>query len=294
MREAIRNLLVQGVPKVDERVYEPHAMTAADGSPDIDLPALIVRELVNPAAPDGSVAGTNTLEVFVYYPRTSFVGVDETVEAVKKVLTDKVIEADGERYFVEYGRTGTDTPDRVFDAITRTVTFTISPLSWMQQAIYDPDPLEALRRWTEDTWQEGTEHGDVQTDPKTWQPSNESPGIYWRFVGSPRVIEHYPTHTWFEVRIQGHILVPDKAKRLEWIGRVHQALLLARKVTMEDGSPMFLVTPTADGTQNAITQGQIMVLAQFGVLKEPRYAEQPLERMVLAGNVTTQPTEVNG
>lgn len=286
MREAIRDTLVRQVADVRERVYEPHAMTAADGTPDIELPALIVRELLNPATPDGGVAGTSTVEIWVYYPRTSYTKVDDTIDDVKAALASKIIHDGDERLFLEHVRTGTDTPDRVFDAITRAVTFLATPLAWMHQAIYDPDPIAALQKWSATRWQDA---GAVQTDPATWEPSDEAPGIYWRYVGSPRAIEHYPTHTNLEVRIQGHILVPDKAKRLEWLGRVHQALLLDRKITMEDGSPMFFVAPTADATANMITQGQITLLAQFGVLKEPKI-QQPIERLVLAGNLDRQTT----
>lgn len=271
MREAFRQLLVRGVPEVQDRVKEGFAFRAEDG-----LPALVVRELINPDLEDYA-AGMHTIEVWCVTKATSLVKTDALAAKVKEVTDNAVFEDDGKRFYVEYLRTGTDQPDPTFGGLVRVVTLDVADLSWMRQNTFTPDPIEALQRWTKATF---PQHG-LQTDPATWNPG-EKPGIYWRYVGSPRVLEHLAWGSWLEVRIAGHVLTPDEHDRLEWVRRIHQALALTRRYPLDDGSPLFFELLNADSSAHPIRQGQIGITARFGVLIEQE--QQPIARVGVAGN----------
>ena len=265
MREAIRQILIAGVDAVNGRVFEPHAMTAED-----ELPALIVRE-TTVEQPGDYQASTTQIEVWPYVPQERFTDLDSIAEQVKEVLDEARLQEvtpagdvveNGKQYYVEYARTGIDSLDERWHGITRAVVFDVTDLTWLDQSTFSPDPILALREWTDARYSAA----NVQTDPANWIPSSENPGIYWRIGGTPRIVEMWPTWTLLELRIIGHVLMASPSKRIEWIRRVHQDLSTTRRLTLEDGSPLAIQAAGADSEAHPIRAGQITLLVEMGAL----------------------------
>lgn len=271
MREALRQLLIAGVPSVDARVFEPHAMTLEDG-----LPAIIVR-YTSEARPADHQGPTQTVEIWPYTSRERFTDLDLLTEEIKQTLSEahftetdehgETIE-NGRHYYVEHQTTGTDTLDEQWGGITRAITFDVHDLAWLDGATYSPDPVGAMTAWTQQRFDLA-----VQTDPRSWYPSVQIPGVYWRMDAMPRILEHYPEHSTLEARLRGHILTPSKQGRYEWTRRLHETLALERRVYLDDGSPLYLLAVGADSTAHMIRDGQITLVTSYGVLRPPADVE---------------------
>lgn len=290
MRDRLRELLAATVPEVvidagpplNARIFEPHGMTTEDG-----LPALIVRQLPPSADRAGHAGPTTRWEIWIYTERERFTDIDALEPKVKAALDQKVWEHNGKRYYSEHQTSGIDTLDQQFGGITRTVSFDISDLAFLEAGTYEPDPVAALRSWVEARWPNGNPAGDIQTDPTTWIPSEQSPGIYWRHAGDARIVEHYPTWTLLEARFVGHVLSPSRPTRLDWTRRLAEAIAVDRRTHMSDGAPVDFISYTTNPDAHPINDGQVVVVAQYGVLK-PATPADPLTHVHVGGDVPPQ------
>jgi len=255
MREAIRQLLVNNIPEIRGRVYEPHA-----AGPNIEKPYLVLREGIQDPEADWAAFST-IVEVWPYVRRTTFQQVDSLANAIINTLHRVRFSHAGEEYLVDYvGSASPDFVDEEWDAITRGLRFRVFALGWLNGLTHDPDPVATLQKWTKDTWPE------VHTDPATWLPADVTPGIYWRMV---RLVPVNMTAAinWMEAQINGHILVPSAAIRLNWVRKVTEGLTKQRRFKMSDGGPLELLRVMADSEADPMRRGQIQLTARFGVLQ---------------------------
>jgi hypothetical protein len=272
MREAIRQLLVNNIPEIQGRVYEPHA--AGLNTPK---PYLVLREGVQDPEADWAAFST-IVEVWPYVKRTTFQQVDSLANAIIDTLHRARFSHVGEEYLVDYlGSAGQDFVDEEWDAITRGLRFRVFALGWLNGLTYDPDPVSVLQNWTAETWPE------AHTDPATWSPADTSPGIYWRLV---RVMPTQITAAvnWMEIQINGHILAPSTAIRLSWVRKVTEGLSKQRRLKMTDDGPLELLRVTADGEADPMRRGQIQLTVRFGVLK-PIAQHEVLKKAVASGDI---------
>lgn len=254
MRTAIRRLLIDNIPQIESRVYEPHV-----AGPNTQKPYLVLREGVQDPEADWAAFST-IVEVWPYVKRTTFQQADSLANAVINTLHRARFSHSGEEYLVDYmGSAGQDFVDEEWDAITRGLRFRVFALGWLNGLTYDPDPVAALQNWTKKTWPE------VQTNPATWTPADITPGIYWRMVRlTPTEIT--AAVNWMEVQINGHILAPSAATRLSWVRKVTEGLAKQRRLKMTDDGPLELLRVTADSEADPMRRGQIQLTARFGVL----------------------------
>lgn len=313
VRRAIRTLLIDGVqavqvplvpgPGIDyaaSRVLEPHGARI-----DTEKPFIIVRH-----GPEGEQQDWSgpviRFEVWPMLSRTSFITLDEVVAQIGAALEDRRFDAGvapnvTNHYALKLSE-GVDTLERDFDAITRQINFEVWNLDWLLQETYDPDPLAALRAWTEAKWPPlgNPPVAQVQTDPATWEPSSTAPGIYWRLVGIPRVVEQWATVSWVEQRIAGHILTPDKQNRLAWTRRLTEALSVQRRLILQDPlppgapvgavparHPMDFMAVAGDSSAHPMRQGQVLLTVRYGVLHEEAVVS-PLIHATVSGDVEEQ------
>jgi hypothetical protein len=279
MRAAIRQLLVNNIPEIQGRVYEPHA--AGLNTPK---PYLVLREGVQDPEADWAAFST-VIEVWPYVKRTTFRQVDSLANAIINALHRARFSHAGEEYLVDYlGSVGQDFVDEEWDAITRGLRFRVFALGWLNGLTYDPDPVAALQNWTAETWSE------VQTNPATWTPADTTPGIYWRMVRlTPTEIT--AAVNWMEVQINGHILAPSAAVRLSWVRKVTEELAKQRRLKMTDDGPLELLRVTADSEADPMHRGQIQLTARFGVLSpiawyDARY--ETLKKAVTSGDINME------
>jgi len=272
MRTAIRQLLIDNIPQIESRVYEPHA--AGLNTPK---PYLVLREGVQDPEADWAAFST-IVEVWPYVKRTTFQQVDSLANAIIDTLHRARFAYAGEEYLVDYlGSAGQDFVDTEWDAITRGLRFRVFALGWLNGLTYEPDPVATLQNWTAGKWPE------VHTDPATWSPADVTPGIYWRIVRLVPV-EITAAVNWLEAQINGHILAPSAAIRLSWVRKVTEGLAKQRRFKMSDGGPLELLRVVADSEADPMRRGQIQLTARFGVL-QPAAAHEVLRKATASGDI---------
>lgn len=272
MRTAIRQLLIDNIPQIESRVYEPHA-----AGPNTPKPYLVLREGVQDPEADWAAFST-IVEVWPYVKRTTFQQVDAMANAIINTLHRARFSHDGEEYLVDYlGSAGQDYVDEEWDAITRGLRFRVFALGWLNGLTYDPDPVATLQEWVAKTWPE------AHTNPATWTPADATPGIYWRIVRLVPV-EITAAVNWMEAQISGHILAPSAAVRLSWVRKVTEGLAKQRRLKMSDGGPLELLRVVADSEADPMRRGQIQLTARFGVL-QPTAQHEMLKKAVASGDI---------
>ena len=272
MRTAIRQLLIDNIPQIESRVYEPHA--AGLNTPK---PYLVLREGVQDPEADWAAFST-IVEVWPYVKRTTFQQVDSLANAIINTLHRARFSHAGEEYMVDYlGSAGQDYVDEEWDAITRGLRFRVFALGWLSGLTYAPDPVAALQDWTKETWPE------AHTDPGTWSPADVEPGIYWRMVRLTTT-EITAAVNWMEAQINGHILTPSAAVRLNWVRKVTEGIAKQRVLKMDDDGPLELLRVTADSEADPMRRGQIQLTARFGVL-QPIAQHEMLKKAVASGDI---------
>lgn len=152
MREAIRQALIDGVPEVEGRVYEPFA-----AGPETEKPYLIVRET---AEEDNTEwAGfRGRVEVWPYVEQGSLKDVDDLSKEIAVALNMKLLEGDdGDALTCIHDGSGEDIVDEDWDALTRCVYFyalALQPAGTPGPAENDPW-IDALVSWTKEKLGDG-------------------------------------------------------------------------------------------------------------------------------------------
>ena len=152
MREAIRQALIDGVPEVEGRVYEPFA-----AGPETEKPYLIVRET---AEEDNTEwAGfRGRVEVWPYVEQGSLKDVDDLSKEIALALNMQLLEGDdGDALTCIHDGSGEDIVDEEWDALTRCVYFyalALQPAGTPGPAENDPW-IDALVSWTKEKLGDG-------------------------------------------------------------------------------------------------------------------------------------------
>nr|DAG84085.1 MAG TPA: hypothetical protein [Caudoviricetes sp.] len=152
MREAIRQALIDGVPEVEGRVFEPFA-----AGPETEKPYLIVRET---AEEDNTEwAGfRGRVEVWPYVEQGSLKDVDDLSKKIALALNMQLLEGDdGDALTCIHDGSGEDIVDEDWDALTRCVYFyalALQPAGTPGPAENDPW-IDALVSWTKEKLGDG-------------------------------------------------------------------------------------------------------------------------------------------
>lgn len=273
MRAEVRQKLINSIPDIEGRAYEPQAASAKT-----QKPYLVVRQGV--ATDDTQWLGSQSIiEVWPYISRTSFQKVDDLVGKVLGALDKKTVTTStGEVYLCLYlGSLGEDFVDVEWDVITRGLRFAAVIIP--PQITTEPDPILALNNWLSTTFPE------LQLDPVTWNLSDASPAVYWH-ISSLKVTEQLSVVTWMEAILSCHVLAPTPNGRLQWIKKVTEKLAMKREITLGDGSPLFFKNVSADSQADYLKTGQIKLTSKYGIL-QPESTVQPLNNATIDGMVIT-------
>lgn len=144
MRAEIRARLIDQIPQVGERVFEPHMGSAATPKP-----FLVVKQSPQDAGePWGDLS--TPVEVWPYVDLAAFGAVDELAREIVGALDRHRLEdAAGSQFLAVYaGEAGADFRDDLWQALTRPVRFRVFSLGWLAGLTFEPDPVSALRAWT--------------------------------------------------------------------------------------------------------------------------------------------------
>lgn len=254
MRYSIRELLINNITTINNRVYEPSA-----AGPQIEKPYIVLRAGVQSES-DPYKDFTTVYEIWPYVKRTTFQNVDSLSKDVITALHRKTFIINSIPHYIEYTGTITeDIVDKEWDALTRGLRFRVFSLAWLLNIPIQPDPVETMKEWTEHHFK------DIQTNPQDWEPSNEKPALYWR-TASVNSVEPTNWGSWINATLRGHVITPDVAERAKWLDMVVRQLALDSKTYMSDGSKMTFQSVSADGSYDPFGTGQIALMVRFGIL----------------------------
>jgi len=275
MRAAIRQKLIDSIPKIEGRVYEPQAAGATT-----QKPYLVLRQGVD--AEESLWAGfRRIIEVFPYVSRTTFQKVDELANKVIEVL-DKQLLTDattGEVFTCQYlGTVGQDFIDEDWDAITRGLRFAVMALQpvAVQETVASDTWVEALATWAENLLGE-----EWTVYRNRWPLGYVRPAVLWRLadisaVGTSRAA--------FEIHklMAGHVLGATPNQETVAVLQIVQGLIQAIKVPLDLANKKYMtvVEPRGDYRMDALTRGQISVMLTRVTMRP--FEEAPLMQKIEA------------
>lgn len=251
MREAIRQQLINAVPDISGRVYEPHAASAKTAKPYLVL-------LQGPEDEESAwVNFQRTVEIWPCVARTTFKELDILAAKVAAALDKVKLETQGLEAFtlIYQGVQGDDTVVEEWDALTRCLRFSILALQPAQIAETVPDDpwLTALATWTA-----GVLGQDWTVYLNRWPQGYVRPSVLWRLSGYRT---ENVTKTIYKVsrQVNGHILgrTPNE--------EAAAALLLMEKLeasikiplNIQEKKYMTRQNPLCDLKAHAILKGQL-------------------------------------
>jgi len=147
MREEIRDALIDGVPEVEGRIFEPHTASA-----DTKKPYLIVKETGRDDNTKwaGFRAG---IEVWPYCEQSSYTEVDALARKINDALNMQLlVSEEGDAVTCIADGMEADVVDAEWDALTRCVNFYVLSLqpSDMPGPLENDPWIDALVSWTQD------------------------------------------------------------------------------------------------------------------------------------------------
>ena len=252
MREAIKQLLVAHVPTVNGHVWEP---TAA--GPQLEMPYLVLR--AGKQENDEYEAHAAFYEVWPYVRRRTFQEVDQISKEVIAALHQKSFAYEGVPYYIEYVDTvSDDMVDEDWDVLTRGLRFQIFSLAWLLHTPIEPDPVEAMKRWTT------ARFPHIHTDPLAL-PTTDHPSLFWRQTMITSVEEMH-WGAWLTAKMHGHLLVRDASTRRQWVEKIARQLALDTGTSLSDKSKLTFLTVSANHDQDPFKAGQIELEVRYGIL----------------------------
>lgn len=275
LREHVRVLLVgAGDDPWRTDVLEMMAATVDGNLPNpveegtvAGFPFLIVKKgAQGPGQLWASLA--DSIEVWPYADDETLQTLDVLCGLVQQRLNRRVlVDDDGASYLLEYaGSALQDAWVGQWNANTRPLRFDATKLAWLVQA----HPLAvALRDWTAATWPPvgAPLTNQVQTNPNTWVPSDQTPGIYWRVTEQPRARQDSDRMGWFTIftaSLAGHIVAPTYQVRQAWIDALTAEL---QQATVPLGasyiSDVLVTSANADADQHE--DGQLRIDVRYAL-----------------------------
>ena len=192
---------------------------------------------------------------------------EETAEVVKREL-DKRFFSDGVEVIALDWNATNGFQETFNDKLVNGVTLTFDVLFFPSQLTTQPDPIEAINRWTKDRLPNSFVIG-VDELPDTWTPNSETPTIYWRIANIQGGSLYPDTYhcTWHDVDLIGHFMIADTTARQTVCKSFIDALTTAKTVMLSDNSPLFVLRIAFTANADAVKAGQVTVTASYGVLR---------------------------
>ena len=273
MREAIINCLINQIPEIGDRCFDPHA-----AGKDTEKPYFVVR--FGTESEDTPWTGfRRIIEVWPNVSRTSFISVDDLEKKAIAALDKQLLStASGEAFTCVYlGNAGPDALDDDFDIITRGLRFAIlalQPLPVTETAPDDPW-LMSLSDWTGNLLGE-----DWHIYQSAWPVGYRRPAVLWR-VGRVRVKSL--NAALFEVQkdIVGHVLGRTPNEQFAAAVLIAQELGSAVKIIHDADNRRYLTVsnPSVDyRTTDVLKNGQISVTLS-------RLTNKPIEDTPTIGTI---------
>ncbi|HQE50357.1 MAG TPA: hypothetical protein PKV93_13530 [Fervidobacterium sp.] len=275
MRDEIRRILAEKITTVNSRIYEPYVPSL-----HIEKPYLVVKEGTK-EAPNDWAGYTTTIEVWIFENFETFSDVDQLADEVISALDRQIITVNDKKYLLRYLATiGEDFWDEELQALERGLQFQVFSLGWLNSATYEPDPVMALKTWSERRWVKiETKDGKtietpiLQTDPDTWDPSDQRPGLYWRIAGISAPYNVSASMFWLNFDIYGHVVAPDPSVRREWARKITEALANVMRIPIDGETELCIDALAVTMDADPLAVGQIRLTGVMGLMRDKSTAE---------------------
>lgn len=273
MREIIRTALINGVPEVEGRVFEPFA-----AGPDTEKPYLIVKE----TAEDDNTewAGfRGRVEVWPYVEQGSLQEVDALSKEIVAALNMQLLEDDGgDALTCIHDGAGEDITDTDWDALTRCVFFYALAL----QPAGTPGPLEndpwidALLTWTAGIFGEGYHVYGGRLPPGYIRPA-----ILWR-LDTASIEDAGALAFDVKKRVACHIFGRNAVEEANIAAEIAERMGAAYKIPLKPPERLYMTLQTLDATlyTDAMKQGHLRAILS-------RRTRRPREDVPYIGQVST-------
>lgn len=153
---------------------------------------------------------------------------------------------------------------KVKGAGVRGITVTFDVWAFTRQQTHEPDPIRAINAWTKAQLPGAMVIG-LDALPAQFVPSSLQPAIYYRLLNTG-VDRQAGRITWLNAEIAGHVIIPATEQRLQVLRQIVERLATQKRIRMQDGSPVFIKTLSADSSNNHLAAGQLRIRVTFGIL----------------------------
>ena len=125
-----------------------------------------------------------------------------------------------------------------------------------------PSPIAAINSQIKTQYPNARVIG-IDVLPPQFMPTQANPVIYFRTTS--QTLERQTGRVrWYNAEIAGHIIAPDINDRAQITKTIVEGI--NRRLPMADGSPAFLLSISADSGNNHMSQGQIRIRTEYGML----------------------------
>jgi hypothetical protein len=254
MRTGIREQLINSIPEIGGRCYEPHAAGAKT-----EKPYIVIRQGVD--TEDSPWLGfRRIIEIWPYVEKLSFKLVDDLEKKIKSALEKQILTDinTGEVFSCFHIGTTEDVVDEEWDAITRGLRFAvvaIQPVNANESIANDPW-IESLATWSENILgQNWTVYRNVL--PLGFQ----RPAVLWRIEG---IHVDHSTRSAFEVRkhIKGHVIGTSPHEELFGATSLIQEMGNSIKIPINLLEKRFMTVenPRVNMDADSLSSGQLKVV----------------------------------
>jgi len=140
-------------------------------------------------------------------------------------------------------------------------------LTFPCKATINPDPVMGLVLWLKSRFIQAKIIG-IDTLPEIFVPSENEPALYIRMTGDNAVVRNVHAVAWITARIACHIFTGKVQTQEMWARSISNILSIEGEVVLADKSPLLFQQITINPTSNPLSEGQVTITGQYGVLKD--------------------------
>lgn len=155
-------------------------------------------------------------------------------------------------------------------------------LEYTNQETTDPDPIVAMNRYIKELYPKAIVLGWDKVE-EIIEAGVEIPVFYCRLI-SAEVDRETNTVVWMNGKIAIHLLCPDSSVRIKMTMGLANKLSLDGEIRMLDKSPMFIEDLSANYKADYLTEGQLKITGQYGLLRYQQ-AGKILRNTTITGGV---------
>ncbi|MFI3253517.1 MAG: hypothetical protein R3Y63_04145 [Eubacteriales bacterium] len=171
---------------------------------------------------------------------------------------------------VAYMRKAADLNSEISPVETYGIAVTFDLIAFPTQDSFQPDPISALQSFAKEVFPSWKVIG-LEELPEIWKPRDSEPALYWRMAGAEMTREIFSC-TWYLGQFFGHISCETVEARNRCARGILEVLRGRQDLLLEDGSFLRLTKSKFHHDGNPLSQGQIALWGEFGVLAS-RYVD---------------------